>query len=268
MQLNNDMHSGLHTELTGVTTMAASDGLYGSSTATNIPRVFIAELIGTFFLVLAGTAVAVAATLNTPIAGLPADSLTIALGFGLSLIALVFSLGHISGAHFNPAVTIALAISGKFPWKYTVFYILAQMGGAILAALTVLYMYGEKAKSVAALGATLPAAGINGWRVVVIEAIVTFLLMLVIMAIATDSRSPKAAAGTAIGFTLTVGILIAGPLTGGALNPARALGPMIIAGNTTLFWAYILGPVVGAVIVSLLYSKVLAGAEEPSEAES
>lgn len=247
--------------------MASSNGLYGSSTATNISRVFVAELIGTFFLVLAGTAAAVAASLNLPIAGLPADSLTVALSFGLSLIALVFALGHVSGAHFNPAVTIGLASTGKFPIKYVLFYILAQIGGAISAAYTILYLYGEKAKSMAALGATLPAKGVNGWRVLVAEAIVTFLLMLVIMAIATDSRTPKAAAGTAIGFTLTVGILIAGPLTGGALNPARALGPMIVSGKFTDFWAYIIGPIVGAILAAVLYRVVLVAGEEPSEAE-
>jgi MIP family channel proteins len=247
--------------------MADNNGLYGSSTATNLPRVVVAELVGTYFLVLAGTAAAVAATLNLSIAGLPADSLTIALSFGLALIALVFSLGHISGAHFNPAVTTSLALTGKFPWKYVPFYILSQFGGAILAALTVLFMYGTKAKSLASLGATFPSKGVNAWRVVVIEAIVTFLLMMVIMAIATDDRSPKAAAGTAIGFTLTVGILIAGPITGGALNPARALGPMIVAGKYTDFWAYIIGPLAGAILAAALYSFVLAGAEEPSEAE-
>ena len=248
--------------------MTSSNGLYGSSTATNIPRVFIAELIGTFFLVLAGTAAVVAASLNLPIAGLPADSLTVALSFGLSLIALVFALGHISGAHFNPAVTLGLASTGKFPFKYIPFYLLAQMGGAIGAAYTLLYIYGEKAKSVANLGATLPIKGVNGWRVVVIEAIVTFLLMLVIMAIATDSRTPRAAASTAIGFTLTVGILIAGPITGGALNPARALGPMIVAGKYTDFWAYIIGPIVGAILAAALYRLVLVGGEEPSENEA
>ncbi|GAC1501677.1 MAG: hypothetical protein NVS1B10_05980 [Candidatus Saccharimonadales bacterium] len=87
------------------------------------------------------------------------------------------------------------------------------------------------------------------------------------MAIATDKRSPKAAAGTAIGFTLTVGILIAGPLTGGALNPARALGPMIITGKYSVVWAYILGPIVGAVVAAVLYTALLIGAEEPSVAE-
>jgi MIP family channel proteins len=247
--------------------MANNSGLYGSNTAANLPRVIVAEFLGTYFLVLAGTAAAVAATLDLPIAGLPADSLTVALSFGLALIALVFSLGHISGAHFNPAVTIGLAITGKFPLKYSPFYILGQLGGAILASLTVLYMFGSKAKTLAFLGATVPQKGVNGWRVVVIEAIVTFLLMMVIMAIATDSRSPKAAAGTAIGFTLAVGILIAGPITGGALNPARALGPMIISGKYTDFWAYILGPLVGAILAAIIYSRLLVEAEEPSEAE-
>ena len=104
-------------------------------------------------------------------------------------------------------------------------------------------------------------------RVFVSEVIGTFLLMLVIMAIATDKRAPKAATGTVTGFTLAAGILIAGPLTGGALNPARALGPMIIAGKYTSFWAYIVGPLVGAVLAAILYTTVLAGAEEPSEAE-
>ena len=247
--------------------MARDIGLYGSSTVTNLPRVIVAELIGTYFLVLAGTAVAVAAILNLPIAGLPADSLTVALSFGLVLIALVFSLGHISGAHFNPAVTFGLTITGKFPWKYAPFYIISQFGGALLASLTVLYMFGDRAKTVASLGATLPAVGVNVWRVVVIEAIVTFLLMMVIMAIATDDRSPRAAAGTAIGFTLAVGILVAGPLTGGALNPARALGPMIVAGKYTDYWAYIVGPIAGAALAAILYSALLVGAKEPSEAE-
>jgi MIP family channel proteins len=247
--------------------MADGTGLYGSNTATNLPRVVLAEIIGTYFLVLAGTVAVVTAALNFPIAGLPADSLTVALGFGLSLIALVFALGHISGAHFNPAVTIGLAVTKKFPLHYVPFYIASQLLGAVLAALTVLFMYGKQAKTVAALGATLPAQGVNGWRVLIIEAIVTFLLMLVIMAIATDSRSPKAAAGTAIGFTLAVGILIAGPLTGGALNPARALGPMIVAGKYTDFWAYIVGPIVGAVLAALIYTGLLSAGEEPSAAE-
>lgn len=247
--------------------MADTTGLYGSSTTANIPRVFVAELIGTFFLVLAGTAAVVAAALNLPIAGLPADSLTIGLTFGLALIVLVFSLGHISGAHLNPAVTLGLASSGKFPFKYVPFYLIAQMAGATLAAYSLKYMFGETAKTVASLGATLPAKGVDGWRVVFVEAVVTFLLMLVIMAIATDNRSPKAAAGTAIGFTLAIGVIVAGPLTGGAVNPARALGPMIAAGTFTDFWAYIVGPVAGAILAAVLYARLLAGAEEPSEAE-
>jgi MIP family channel proteins len=246
----------------------AAQGLYGSNLGANLPRVFVAELLGTFFLVLAGTAAAVAASLFLPIAGNPIDSLTIALSFGLVLIALVFALGHISGAHFNPAVTLGLMVTGKFPIKYTPFYLIAQFGGACLAALTVLYAYGDKAKSVAALGATFPAKGVSPLRALVIEAVITFLLMLVIMAIATDSRTPKAAAGTAIGFTLAVAIIIGGPLTGGAVNPARALGPMIVAGKFTDFWVYLVGPTVGAILAAVVYTGFLAGAEEPSEANT
>lgn len=241
----------------------AGTGLYGSNTAENLPRVALSELIGTYFLVLVGTAAVVTAALNLPIAGLPSDTLTIALAFGITLIALVFALGHVSGAHFNPAITIGLTLAGKFPFRYVPAYLGAQLAGAVLAALTVLFMYGQRAKEVAALGATLPADGVNGWRVLFIEAIVTFFLMLVIMAIATDPRSPRAAAGTAIGFTLAAGILVAGPLTGGAVNPARALGPMIVSGQTTAFWAYIVGPVVGAILAAILYSRLLQTAEQP-----
>ena len=247
--------------------MANQSGLYGSSQGSNLPRVMAAELIGTYFLVFAGTAAAVAAALQLPIAGNPADSLAVALSFGLVLIALVFSLGHISGAHFNPAITFGLASSGKFPWKYLPFYILSQAAGACLAALSVFYAFGEKAKIIASLGATYPVKGITPLKAMVIEAIITFLLMLVIMAVATDPRTPKAAAGTAVGFALTAAIIVGGPLTGGAVNPARAIGPMLIAGKLTAWWAYLIGPILGAILASLIYQFILAPAEEPNEAE-
>jgi MIP family channel proteins len=246
----------------------AEQGLYGSGQASNLPRVIVAEIIGTYFLVLAGTAAAVAAVLQSPIAGSPADSLAVALSFGLVLISLVFALGHISGAHFNPAVTLGLAAVGKFPIKYVPFYLLSQIGGAFLAALTVLYAYGDRAKSLASLGATYPAQGITALKAMVVEAFITFLLMLVIMAVATDPRTAKAAAGTAVGFALAVAILIGGPLTGGAVNPARALGPMIVAGDLTAWWAYLAGPILGAVLAAVIYQGVLAQAEEPSQNES
>lgn len=248
--------------------MSNRAGLYGSSQASNLPRVIVAELIGTFFLVLAGISVAISAALQAPIAGNPADSLAVGLSFGLALICLVFTLGHVSGAHFNPAVTLALTIVAKFPIKYMPFYLLSQLGAAYLAAMTALYAFGDQAKTLAKLGATYPAAGITSLKAMVIEAIITFMLMLVIMAVATDPRTPKAAAGTAVGFALAVAVLIGGPLTGGAVNPARALGPMLAAGDLTAWWAYVAGPLIGAVLAAIIYQTILAPAEEPNQNET
>ena len=246
--------------------MAQSAGLYGSNTAAKISKVFVAELIGTYFLVLVGTSVAVSATLGRSVAGSPFDSLAVALGFGLALIALVFTLGHISGAHLNPAVTLGLAITGKFPWRYSLYYIFAQCIGGVLASFTVLYMFGAASRT-ALLGAAHPASGIGGVQVFVIEAIATFFLMLVIMAIATDSRTPKAAAGTAIGFTLAAGIMLAGPITGGALNPARALAPMFVSAHWASWFAYLIGPTAGAVLAAIVYDTFLSETDEPQKSE-
>jgi MIP family channel proteins len=243
-------------------------GLYGSSTTQNVPRVAIAELIGTYLLVLAGTSVAVAALLDQPIAGGTADSLAIALAFGLALVALVNALGHVSGAHLNPAVTVALAATGKFPWRYVPAYLAAQLVGAVLASLTVWLTYGDAARDSASLAATLPGGGVSTLTVFVIEAVVTFFLVLTIVSVATDPRVPKATAGLTVGFTLAVCVLIAGPLSGGAVNPARALGPMLVAGEFDGLWAYVLGPVLGGVAAALLYARFLAHGKEPSEAET
>jgi MIP family channel proteins len=243
------------------------EGLYGSRTTQNIPRVAVAELIGTYFLVLAGTAVAVAAILGLPIAGAEPDSLAVALAFGLALAALVNALGHVSGCHLNPAVTLALAATGAFPWRYVPAYLGAQLAGAVLASLTLWATYGDPARDQAVLAATLPTSSASTLSVLAIEAVVTFFLVLTIVSVATDSRVPKASAGLAVGFTLAVCVLIAGPLSGGAVNPARALGPMIVAGRFDGVWAYLLGPVVGGVLAAVLYSRFLAHGAEPSEAD-
>ncbi|MCZ2830560.1 aquaporin [Modestobacter sp. VKM Ac-2986] len=242
-------------------------GLYGSSTTQNIPRVALAELIGTYFLVFAGTSVAVSASLGRPIAGGPADSLAVALTFGLALVALVNALGHVSGAHFNPAVTLGLAATGTFPWRYVPAYLVAQLLGAVLAALTVWATFGDAARDGANLAATLPAPDAAPATVLVIEALVTFFLVLTIVSVATDDRVPQSVAGLSVGFTLAVCVLIAGPLSGGAVNPARALGPMIVSGQFNGAWAYVLGPVLGGVAAAFFYARFLAKGQEPSQAE-
>jgi MIP family channel proteins len=242
-------------------------GLYGSSTTQNVPRVALAELVGTYFLVLAGTSVAVAAVLGRPIAGGPVDSLAVALTFGLALVALVNALGHVSGAHLNPAVTLGLAVTGKFPWKYVPAYLVAQVVGAVLASLTVWATFGDAARDQAHLAATLPASDVGQVTVFAIEAIVTFFLVLTIVSVATDPRVQQSVAGLSVGFTLAVCVLIAGPLSGGAVNPARALGPMIVSGQFDGVWAYVLGPLLGGVLAAVFYDRFLAKGQEPSVAE-
>jgi MIP family channel proteins len=238
-------------------------GLYGSSLGANMLRSAVAELIGTYLLVLAGTSVATAAALGRPTGGGPADALTVALAFGLALAALASALGHVSGAHFNPAVTLGLAATGKFPGRYVPSYLAAQFVGAILAGLTVWMMFGGAGRDVGGLGAPGPAAGVGDLRAFAVEATITFLLVLVVISVATDARAPAQGAAPAVGFALATAVLIGGPITGGAVNPARALGPMIVAGRFGAAWVYLVAPVVGAVLAGVLYDRFVKEGHKP-----
>jgi MIP family channel proteins len=241
-------------------------GLYGSQIdASHVVGVAIAELVGTFILVFGGTAVAVGAILARPTAGPPYDSLAVALAFGLALAAVVAAVGHVSGAHVNPAVTLGMAATGKFPWQYTPHYIVAQLVGAVLAALATWVTFGGAgARGEAKLAATYPAQGVGDLQALVVEILITFILVFVVMAVATtEERAPAAIAPIAVGFALAVGVFIAGPVTGGSVNPARSLGPMLVAGDLTSFWLYILGPIIGGVLAALLYDRTMAQTQGP-----
>jgi MIP family channel proteins len=240
-------------------------GLYGSQIdASHIVGAAIAELVGTFILVFGGTAVAVGAILSRPTAGPAYDSLAVALAFGLALAAVVAAVGHVSGAHVNPAVTLGMAATGKFPWQYTPHYIGAQLVGAVLAALATWVTFGGAgARSEAKLAATYPAQGVGDLQAFIVEILITFILVFVVMAVATDQRAPAAIAPIAVGFALAVGVFIAGPVTGGSVNPARSLGPMIVAGDLSSVWLYILGPIIGGVLGALLYDRTMAQTEGP-----
>jgi MIP family channel proteins len=244
----------------------SSGGLYGSQIDdSHLVGAGIAELVGTFILVYGGTAVAVGAILSRPTAGAAYDSLAVALAFGLALAIVVAALGHVSGAHVNPAVTLGMAATGKFPWRYAPVYVGAQLVGAVLAALaTWLTFGGEGARGEAKLAATYPAQGVGDLQAFLVEILITFILVFVVMAVATDDRAPAAIAPIAVGFALAVGVFIAGPVTGGAVNPVRALGPMIVAGDLTSFWLYILGPIIGGVLGALLYDRTMAQTQAPS----
>ena len=240
-------------------------GLYGSQIdASHILGAAVAELVGTFILVFGGTAVAVGAILNRPTAGAAYDSLAVALAFGLALAAVVAAIGHVSGAHVNPAVTLGMAATKKFPWTYVPHYVGAQLGGAVLAALATWMTFGGAgARSEAKLAATYPAQGVGDLQAFVVEILITFILVFVVMAVATDQRAPAAIAPIAVGFALAIGVFIAGPVTGGSVNPARSLGPMIVAGDLSSVWLYILGPIIGGVLGALLYDRTMAQTEGP-----
>jgi MIP family channel proteins len=240
-------------------------GLYGSQIdASHIVGAAIAELVGTFILVFGGTAVAVGAILARPTAGPAYDSLAVALAFGLALAAVVAAVGHVSGAHVNPAVTLGMAATGKFPWQYTPHYVVAQLVGAVLAALATWVTFGGAgARGEAKLAATYPAQGVGDLQAFVVEILITFILVFVVMAVATDQRAPAAIAPIAVGFALAVGVFIAGPVTGGSVNPARSLGPMIVAGDLSSVWLYVLGPIIGGVLGALLYDRTMAQTEGP-----
>src|SRR5215212_11294190 len=238
-----------------------SDGAYGSSTSDPILPAALAELVGTFILVFGGTAVAVGAILSRPTAGAAYDSLAVALGFGLALAAIVAAIGHVSGAHVSPAVTLGLAATNKFSWQYVPIYIGAQLVGAIVGAIAVWITYGEAAREAAALAATFPTEGVGDIRALLAEILVTFILVFVIISVATDERAPAGVAPLAVGFALACGVFIAGPITGGSLNPARTLGPMIVAGQFSAVWVYVVGPIVGAVLAALVYDRFVSQAD-------
>jgi MIP family channel proteins len=238
-------------------------GLYGSEVEGNLPRASVAELIGTFILVFAGIAVATAATLKQQIAGSPFDSLAVALAFGLALAAIVAAIGHVSGAHVNPAVTLGLAATGNFPWRGVPYYIIAQLVGAILAALATWAIFGSPAQEEAKLGATYPTDAATVGQALLVEFLITFILVYVVLAVATDSRAPSQAAPLAVGFALFIGVAIGGPISGGSVNPARSLGPMVAAGDLTSFWLYIVGPIVGGVLAAFLYDRVVSETDTP-----
>jgi glycerol uptake facilitator-like aquaporin len=160
-------------------------------------------------------------------------------------------------------VTVGLAVNRRFPWAYVPAYIVAQFVGAIGAALVAWGMFGDSALRVAHLGARFPAAGVGSWSAFLAEGVVTFLLALVIMSVATDDRVSRGISAIAIGSALSAAIFISGPVSGEGVNFARAIGPMIVAGKFTDWWIYLIAPLIGAVLATTLYQKCLRRGNAP-----
>jgi MIP family channel proteins len=206
-----------------------------------------AEAIGTFALVFAGCgAIMVDATTKA------LGHVGVAISFGLVIMVMVYAVGHISGAHFNPAVTLAFALARHFPWPRVGSYWAAQLAGALGAALVLRGSLGD----VAHVGATLPSG--SDAQAFLWEGVLTFFLMFVIMAVATDTRAVGEAAAIAIGGTVGLDSMFGGPITGASMNPARSLGPAIAAGDYTAIWVYLLAPLLGAAVAALAYQLLRA----------
>ena len=211
----------------------------------------LAEFIGTFALILIGAGAICAEVLSGGKVGITG----IALAHGLTIMAMAYSLGHISGGHFNPAVTIAMFVNKKIKLHQGVSYIVAQLVAAAVAG----YLLRAVAPSLVNSAPFLGACDLNGVSVglgVLIEAILTFFLVTVIWGVAVDGRGNKTVAGLAIGLTITLDILMGGYFTGAALNPARAFGPALATGHWANHLVYWVGPILGALGAGLLSEKV------------
>jgi aquaporin NIP len=213
----------------------------------DLARRALMEGIGTFALVTAGCgAIITNATHPGSLGGVG-----IGLVFGLVIMVMIYAGGHLSGAHYNPSVTIAFALARHFPLRDALAYVAAQLAGASGAALLLLAAWTSRP---AHLGATLPTVGSG--TALAYEIVLTAFLMFVITAVATDTRAVGAAAAIAIGGTVGLDALFAGSITGASMNPARSFGPALAAGAWSSFWVYVVGPIVGAAIGVFLYELV------------
>jgi aquaporin NIP len=197
---------------------------------------YIAEALGTFALVFCGTG---AVIIDQQTRGAIGHA-GVAATFGLIVMAMIYTFGDVSGAHINPAVTIAFSIAGLFKWKQVPPYIAAQLGGAFLASLLLKALFPANPT----LGATLPAG--SEMQSFILEAVLTFLLMLVILFTSQGSKEAGILAGMAIGATVLLEAMFAGPICGASMNPARSIAPAIVSTHVASLWIYIAAPILGA----------------------
>lgn len=204
---------------------------------------YLSEFIGTFALVFVGTG----AVIVNDTQGGAITHVGISIAFGLIIMVMIYAVGEISGAHFNPAVTVAFAVSQRFAWREVPAYIASQVAGALLGSVALLFLLPAHGT----MGATIPAIGMG--QAFVMEVILTFFLMFVIINVAIGAKEKGITAGLAIGGTVLLCAMFAGPVTGASMNPARSLGPALVSGAMTGLWIYLVAPFLGAVLAVLCW---------------
>lgn len=222
-------------------------------TSSEIPafRTYLAEGVGTFSLVFAGTG----AVIVNDLTGGVITHVGIALTFGLVVMAVIYAIGDVSGAHINPAVTFGFWAARRFPGSQVLPYVLSQFVGAVLASGLLRLLF----PSHQGLGATLPVG--SAFQSFVLEIVLTFLLMFVILCVAIGAKEKGLMAGTAIGGTVALEALFAGPISGASMNPARSLAPALVAGELTHQWIYLTAPLLGVVIAVIIFWGVYGKSE-------
>lgn len=201
-------------------------------------RRLAAECLGTFALVFAGTG----AIVINEVSGGAVTHVGIALTFGLIVLAMIYAIGDVSGAHLNPAVTLGFLLARRFEARWVALYLVSQCLGALLASLTLRLMFPDSGT----LGATIPAG--ESVQSFVLEFVLTFLLMFVILSVSTGAKEKGILAGVAVGAVITLEALFAGPISGASMNPARSLAPALLSGHLDGLWIYLTAPVLGAVM--------------------
>jgi len=209
-------------------------------------RKFLAEFLGTFTLIFAGTG---AIVINAESGG-AITHLGVALTFGLIVLVMIYSLGDVSGAHMNPAVTLAFAAAGLFPFASILLYIAAQISGALLASLSLHFLFPQNAS----LGSTLPVG--SPMQSFLLELILSGILMFVILNVSHGAKEKGITAGIVVGAVIALEALFAGPICGASMNPARSLGPAIVSGHLEHLWIYLVAPVAGMLIAIPLFRAV------------
>jgi aquaporin Z len=218
---------------------------------------YIAEIVGTFALVFCGTG---AIVINQESAG-AITHVGIAFTFGLIVMVMIYALGSVSGAHLNPAVTIAFAFAKRFPIKEIIPYIISQVTGAFIASVVLRILFPANEF----VGSTIPTG--SDAQSFILEFILTFLLMLVIIQVATGSKEQGMFAGLAIGSTVLLEAMFAGPICGASMNPARSLSPAVVSGHLEHLWIYLIAPIIGAV-ASVAFWHILRSENNGSAPES